>query len=478
LSNELCSLKPQVDRLTNCVEFLLTKDGRILESRYYPAVIHSKRRFSYQEVMALLQREPQDDTERMLHHANDLAQKIRRRRFKAGSLDLDFPERKIRLNERGEILRIERVENDVSHQLIEEFMLLANEAVASVLMQRGSPAMYRAHEEPDPLRLQEFREEVLSHHIPCGDLTKRAEVQKLLARLDEYPMGAPLKISFLKSLMRARYSADPLGHYGLAKTKYTHFTSPIRRYADLVVHRLLFNKVRLSPQSLHATADHISETERNSADAERDSKDAKLFAFLKKQLASGQPIVYPAMVIDVRAFGFFVEVPDLAMSGFVHLSTMEDDYYVFDSGRQNLVGRRTRNVIALGKKIEVQIHKIDTYKKQVDFRLAVEGASAPRSAPERQTKSRHKLPPLKPRYFNTEEGGGKPTAAAGPSATHRRPQKKRFPESSPRHKGPKKPREGREPLQTSISQPRKAVAPRAEQSGVPDAARGRRRRRR
>ena len=242
LSNELCSLKPDVDRLTKCVEFLVSDDGQVLKTRFYPAVIHSQRRFTYKEVLAILQRKPGDRIEQMLHDANALAQRIRRLRFKAGSLDLDFPEMKIRLDEQGRVERIEKVENDVSHQLIEEFMLLANEAVAGRLMGQNVPAIYRVHEEPDERRLQEYREEVLSHHVPCANLTKRTEVQKLLQKLGTIPIGAALKIGFLRSLMRARYAVEPLGHYGLAKAKYTHFTSPIRRYADLVVHRALFQK--------------------------------------------------------------------------------------------------------------------------------------------------------------------------------------------------------------------------------------------
>ena len=373
LSNELCSLKPDVDRLTKCVEFLVSDDGRVLKTEFYPAVIHSQRRFTYQEVLAILQRKPNDRIEQMLHDANGLAQRIRRLRFKAGSLDLDFPEMKIRLDERGRVARIEKVENDVSHQLIEEFMLLANEAVAGRLMGRNVPAIYRVHEEPDERRLQEYREELLSHHVPCANLTKRSEVQKLLQKLDTIPIGAALKIGFLRSLMRARYAVEPLGHYGLAKAKYTHFTSPIRRYADLVVHRALFQKSHGPTHSLKETAEHISDTERNSADAERDSKDVKLYAFLKAQLKSPRPTPYPALVTDVRNFGFFVDVPGLAMSGLVHLSCLEDDFYVFDSDRSQLVGRRTRRMIRLGDKVQVQVAKVDSFKKQVDFRLARDG---------------------------------------------------------------------------------------------------------
>lgn len=374
LSNELCSLKPNVDRLTKCVDFLVSNDGRVLNAKFHSAVIHSQRRFTYGEVLHLLQRKPTNDPiEQMLHHAHALAQRIRRRRFQAGSLDLDFPETKIRLDERGHILRIEKVENDVSHQLIEEFMLLANEAVAARLMAQRKPAVYRVHESPDPRRLQEYREEVLSHNVPCGNLSQPAEVQKLLARLNGLPIGQALKIGFLKSLMRARYAVEPLGHYGLAKKKYTHFTSPIRRYADLVVHRALFEKNHASHSTLRETAEHISVTERNSADAERDSKDVKLFAFLKAQLKSGQPERYPALVTDVRNFGFFVDVPGLAMSGLVPLSTVEDDFFTFDAARNLLVGRRTRRIIRLGDKVTVQVAKVDSFKKQVDFRLATGG---------------------------------------------------------------------------------------------------------
>ncbi|MCC7376584.1 MAG: ribonuclease R [Verrucomicrobiales bacterium] len=373
LSNELCSLKPGVDRLTKCVEFLVSDAGRVLGTKFYSAVIRSRRRFSYQEALAILQRKPaRDPIEQMLHQAHELASRIRRLRFTHGSLDLDFPESKIRLDERGRVLRIERTVNDVSHQLIEEFMLLANEAVAARLIHLRRPAVHRVHEAPDARRLGEYREEVLSHGVPCGNLEQRAEVQKLLARLNTLPIGPALKIGFLKSLMRARYTVEPMGHYGLAKKTYTHFTSPIRRYADLIVHRALFDQQPGGKSALMETAEHISVTERNSADAERDSKDVKLFAFLNAQLDSARPLPYPALVTDVRNFGFFVDVPGLAMSGLVPLSNIEDDFFTFDSEHSRLVGRRTRRVIRLGDQVTVQVAKMDRFKKQVDFRLAVQ----------------------------------------------------------------------------------------------------------
>ena len=419
LSNELCSLKPGVDRLTKCVEFLVSNEGRVLKTKFYSAVIHSQRRFSYKEVLGILQGKPADPIEQMLHHAHELAQRIRRLRFKAGSLDLDFPETKIRLDDHGRVSRIERVENDVSHQLIEEFMLLANEAVAARLMSQHQQAIYRIHEEPDEKRLQEYREEVLSHNVTCGNLRTRGEVQKLLQKLNALAIGQALKIGFLKSLMRARYAVEPLGHYGLAKAKYTHFTSPIRRYADLVVHRALFQSRHGPTNSLKQTADHISDTERNSADAERDSKDVKLFAFLKAQLKSGQPQRYSVLVIDVRNFGFFVDVPDLSMSGLVHLSSLEDDFYLFDSARSQLIGRRNRRVIRLGDKVEVQIATVNTFKKQVDFRLATTNRDVSSRSPKAREPERKKRPIPAPQRGPRQSSRGKNERAFSPARQRR-----------------------------------------------------------
>jgi ribonuclease R len=377
LSNELCSLKPEVDRLTKCVEFLVSGDGQILKSHFYPAVIHSQRRYSYQEALKVIESTPGDPIEEMLCSAHRLAQRIRRHRFRNGSLELDFPENKIRLDEQGKVLRIDRMENDVSHQLIEEFMLLANEAVAGQLMKKRRASIYRVHEEPEAKRLEEYRQEVLSHNVPCGNLSRPGEVQKLLRRLTGMAIGPALKIGFLKSLMRARYAVEPLGHYGLAKKKYTHFTSPIRRYADLVVHRSLFATQAVSGEAMVEVADHISRTERNSADAERDSKDVKLYAFLNEQLKSAEPNRYAALVTDLRNFGFFVDVTDLGMSGLIPLSILEDDFYIYDPNANIIIGRRTRRIIRLGDIVEVQIAKVDDAKKRVDFRL-VPGAGGKR----------------------------------------------------------------------------------------------------
>ncbi len=416
LSNELCSLKPNVDRFTKCVEFLLSDSGQVLRTQFYPSVIHSKRRYHYREALEVLQREPRDEIEKMLHHANRLAQSIRKARFAAGALDLDFPEMKLLLDENGKVKSIDRVENDISHQLVEEFMLLANEAVAARLISLNRPALHRSHEPPDERKLQEFREEVVSHFIPCGNLNHRPEVQKLLHRLGSLPIGQALKVGFLRSLMRARYTIEPLGHYGLAKKKYTHFTSPIRRYADLVVHRALFQKPgqSITTDSLPMVANHISETERNSDDAERDSRDVKLFAFLNGQLRSGQRQAYDAYITDVRNFGFFVDVTGLGMSGLVPASTITDDFYAFQPERAQLVGRRTRRVFKLGDKMKVQVSKVDTFKRQVDFELA---EAAPKSKNLKQKE--FQKPTSKPAPFEKRPGGNRQKSWQRPTKRRR-----------------------------------------------------------
>src|SRR5438270_12307315 len=239
LSNGVCSLNPNVDRLTHSVFVEFDKSGRAKNAYFARSVIRSAKRLTYKEAYAILQSKPDGELSRRLHGAWELASLLRRKRFEHGSLDLDFPEVKVYVDEKGKPIRLERIENDESHQLIEEFMLAANEAVARELRQRSVATIYRVHEDPDPEKLGEYREFILSFGHKVGDLSHRKEIQRFLASIRGKPEEQALKIGLLKSLKRARYAAQPLGHYGLAKANYLHFTSPIRRYPDLVVHRTL-----------------------------------------------------------------------------------------------------------------------------------------------------------------------------------------------------------------------------------------------
>src|SRR5438094_3379135 len=281
LSNGVCSLNPGVDRLTHSVFINFDKNGVAKRARLAKSVIRSAQRLTYKQAYAILKSSARDQLSEQLHLAWRLASLLRRKRFEHGSLDLDFPEVKVRLDQTGKPVRLERIDNDESHQLIEECMLAANEAVARELKMRAMPTIYRVHENPDPEKLAEYREFVLSFNYKVGDLAHRAELQRLLASIRGKPEEQALKIGLLKSLKRARYDPQPLGHYGLAKTNYLHFTSPIRRYADLVVHRALGSDTaarrsyHMGMAEITSVAEHISTTERNAADAEIDATQMK-----------------------------------------------------------------------------------------------------------------------------------------------------------------------------------------------------------
>ena len=369
LSNELCSLKPGVDRLARSVEFVLTNSGRIEQAKFHSTVICSKQRFSYEEAMAVLEREPTGGIERMLHDAHRLAQQLRQARFRAGALDLDVPERKVLLDAKGRVSEVRRVENDVAHQLIEEFMLLANEAVAREIKRRRAGAIHRVHDVPDTEKLDNLRAQAALMGLRAGNLADQKQAGKFLASLKDHPLGDVFRIGYLRCMKRACYSTEPIGHYGLAKEDYVHFTSPIRRYADLIVHRVVYQRARLDAEALATAADHISLTERNSADAELDSKLIKLLSHLQRQLDRRKPETYTATVTEVRNIGAMVDITELGLKGLVKRLSLSDDRYRFVPERGRLVGRLRGNEIAPGDQLRVQVESIDLQKKQADFRV-------------------------------------------------------------------------------------------------------------
>ena len=397
LSNGICSLKAGVDRLTFSAFIDFDERGKIRQARFARTVIRSAARMTYRQAFAILENKPVPPTpnyerggkvhldskpvplnvtpelRERVKVAWELASMLRKNRFAAGSLDLDFPEVKVWLDDQGHASRLEKVENDISHQLIEECMLAANEVVARELKNRNVPAVYRVHENPDPDRLKDFREFAASYGFKAGDLTQRAEVQKLLASTKGKPEEYAVRLQLLKSLKRAVYGTDPLGHYGLAKANYTHFTSPIRRYADLLVHRslaALAGEARArgaKPVDLKQLAEHISKTERTSADAERDSTTLKKMEFFQRQLASKKPDAFRAIVVDVRSYGLMIELPDVLLTGLIHVSTLPGDFYQFDSTRLAFIGRKTRKRYKIGDVLQVIVCRVDAFKRQIDF---------------------------------------------------------------------------------------------------------------
>ncbi len=388
LSNGLCSLRPREDRLTQtCViEF----DSKLVAHKvsFSLSVIRSRHRLTYKEAFARLQSsDDHDELTRELKKMWRLASKLRHQRFAHGSLSLDFPETKVRLDKNGKPIAIEKIENDISHQLIEEFMLAANEASARHLCNLQVACLYRIHEDPDLERLRDFRAYAQSFGYKVGDVAHRRELQKLLEAVKGKPEEYAVNLALLRSLKRARYSPNPVGHYGLAKKYYTHFTSPIRRYADLVVHRTLLSVLgasahpagkltRYAVGELAKICDHVSQTERTADEAEKESVELKKMEYFQQQLATGQLDTQDAIVSGVRNFGLFVELTNSLVQGLVHISTLDDDFYHYDEQRERLVGKRTKRIIQIGDGLRVQVERVDVFKRQIDFRVVNEAPSA------------------------------------------------------------------------------------------------------
>jgi ribonuclease R len=431
LSNGICSLKPGVERLTMSAFIEFDRQGRVRHATFGRSVIRSAARLTYRQAFAILEDRPAPPTPnyerggKVLLSASptplevtpelrervkvawELASLLRKNRFANGSLDLDFPEVKVWLDDDGKAARLEKVENDISHQLVEECMLAANEVVAKELKHRNTPAVYRIHEDPDPDRLADFREMAATHGFRAGDLTNRRELQKLLASTLGSAEEYAIKLALLKSLMRARYATTPLGHYGLAKVNYTHFTSPIRRYADLLVHRALAGEKVGSMGELGEITEHISTTERTSSDAERDSTLLKKMEFFLRQLESRRPNEFRAIVVDVRSYGLVVELPDCLVTGLIHVSALPDDFYTFDSVRLAFIGRRNGRRYSIGAELKVIIARVDAYKRQIDF--APVGEMKPGSNRQPEGRAPVARPPERQKpQGRRAKGGGKP----------------------------------------------------------------------
>jgi ribonuclease R len=370
LSNGLCSLHPDSDRLTKCVELTLTSNGKVLGTRFFSGLIRSKKRFSYREAMGIIRGTQQGHLETMLRQSDRLAQKIRARRVQLGSLEFPSRETRLLLNQQGRVKAIEPVVHDRAHQLIEEFMLLANEAVATHLSKLQRVTIHRTHEQPDPARLRKFRGSLRRHQIPCGNLKSRGEIQRVMASLDRTPAGPALQIGLLRTLPRARYTTKPKGHFGLAKEHYAHFTSPIRRYADLLVHRSLFESRATTPSELHRIAEYLSATEKNSSEAEKESKRSKLCDYLIHKLRRGDTTLHTALVTQICSFGILVEVSELGVHGLIPRRLLKRNQYHLDLRQQEVRDRNSGRLITLGSPVQVTVSTVDTKKQRIDFTLS------------------------------------------------------------------------------------------------------------
>ena len=413
LSNGVCSLKEDVDRLTKSVFLTFTKGGKLKSTEFSNTVIRSNKRLTYNQAYTLLfnddltvarnlklppahqtgstgralselKRSELAQLQGSIRSLWNVASKMRYERMRAGSLDLDMSETKIFVDKDGFADRLEKVVNDESHQLIEEFMLAANEAVAKAMRDANLPCLYRTHDDPDEERLNELREYLATFGVTVANLNVRSEVVKLIQILDTHSQGHILKTQLLRSLKKACYRSTPDGHYGLNKKNYCHFTSPIRRYSDLVVHRV-FNyflvKVKgheslagALPQTniarANALAEHLSLTEVNSTEAERESVKVKLLEFFEQEIEKPKKSQFTAVITEVRNHGMFIELVESNAFGMVHISTLKDDLYRVDNSGTAIIGRRTRKKYRVGQKVNVLVHRVDRFKRQVDFRIS------------------------------------------------------------------------------------------------------------
>jgi ribonuclease R len=377
LSNGLCSLNPNVDRLCLTCEMSIGPRGDIKDYRFYPAVMHSKARLTYTEVAAILA-DPQGERARersaLVPHLLALQQlfgKLVAARGRRGAIDFESLETRMEFDANGKITAIHPVQRNDAHRLIEECMLAANVCASDILQSHEHPALYRVHEGPTPEKLQALQEFLREFglHLSGGDSPHAKDYAKLLDQIRERPDYPLLQTVLLRSLRQANYSPTNVGHFGLAYEAYTHFTSPIRRYPDLLVHRAI--KAVLAgtvyePGDWAALGQHCSETERRADDATRDVE-AWLKAYYMRDRIGERFI---GTISGVTGFGVFVALDEVYVEGLVHISELGNDYYHFDAARHQLTGERTGQRFRLGDRIEVKLVRADLETTRLDFVLA------------------------------------------------------------------------------------------------------------
>lgn len=402
LSTGLCSLKPGVDRLVQSCLMEVDLEGNVARYEFHDGIINSDARMTYTDVNAILaDRDPMVmGRYRDLIHKfvlmHELFEILNDRRQNRGSIDFNLKAPKLIFDDHGAVESIVAVERNVAHRVIEEFMLLANETAAGHLKKSTMPALYRVHEKPDPVKIEEFEKFILtlgySLSVPA-DTVQPEHFQKLTSRIRGKPEEKSITLLLLRTMQKARYDPASLGHFGLATSNYTHFTSPIRRYPDLVVHRVLrmYRQGSIESESfeefqkeLSETASHVSEMERRADEAERELMQLKKVRFMKDKVGDE----FDGYVTGVSSFGLFIELVEHFVEGLVHVSTMADDYYRFLDRSHMLRGENTSRVYRLGDKVRVRVIRVDLDRHQVDLGL-VEVLEAMRQT-ERSQVSRRK----------------------------------------------------------------------------------------
>src|SRR5580704_17410231 len=420
LSTSICSLVPNEDRLVLSALLEIDHQGELVSQEFTPGVIRSAERMTYTNVHKLLEGDaPLRERYRPLVPRFELMQELalvlNRKRVRRGSIDFDLPEPLIEFDQWGAMIGVTRAPRNIAHRLIEEFMLAANEAVAAHLEDSGNPSIYRIHEKPDPRRVMEF-EEVAAHFgyslgvgpIPVKKFAmtdrhrdgskKRREIvlpdaqvkiasrmyQKLVAKIEGKPEERILSYLMLRSLKQARYSAENVGHFALAADSYTHFTSPIRRYPDLIVHRVLRGWIA-DQAELGALADDCSQSERRAADAERELVEWKKVKFMAERVGES----FDALIISTTKYGLFVELADLFIEGLVPIDTLPGDEYTYQENVRKIVGRRSRREFSIGDRVRVILDRVDGNERKLQFSVWDDERKSPGGRrPDKQSRGR------------------------------------------------------------------------------------------
>ncbi|UCD65108.1 MAG: ribonuclease R [Candidatus Zixiibacteriota bacterium] len=398
LSNDVCSLKPNRRRLAHSVFIDFDSKGKALRWHLADTLIRSRAKLSYEEVQEFF--DSGQATPRIkkvadnLLLARKLARLLTRRRFADGSLDFDLPESKIILNKKGEVIELGHKVRLESHRLVEEFMLAANKAVALTVFRLGQQFIYRVHDKPDMEKLTAFSAlmERMGYSFPASPHMKPIAFARFLEKVKDVPEEDFINELMLRSMKKAVYQRQNIGHFGLAFNHYTHFTSPIRRYPDLLVHRLVrklkggkypVKFARRAPAIIDHAGKHCSETERIAESAERDAVKVKQMQYMRRHVGDH----FDGIISGVTPYGFFVRLDNVGVEGMVRVSTIDDDYYHFDEKRYRMVGRRSGRVYQLGRAVRVGVLRVDAVAGEMDLFLVRPPETAPKKAGRKDTKA-------------------------------------------------------------------------------------------
>ena len=443
ISNGLASLQQGVVRYTVSAFLEFTAEGVPVSSSFAKSAIRVTQRFAYEQVFAFLNDPafPQETVTppvaELLKNMQTFARILRKRRFQMGALELDLPEVKIDLDKEGRVSGAHQTVHDESHQIIEEFMLAANFAVATELSDQGLPFLRRVHAAPDELKMRKFAQFVTSLGFELPKFQSRTDIQALIRKVAETPLKQAVNYALLRSLKQAKYSAEEGVHYALAADDYCHFTSPIRRYPDLVVHRLIRNLPQQGtgksqtrdPDGLHTLAEHCSAMERRAESAERELIKIKLLTYMEQQV--GQE--FNSIITSVQEYGLFCQGVEIPVEGLLHITDLPDDFYDYSEQTHSLVGRRKGREFRLGQALRVVVARVDIEKRQLDYRLPRTGTgnapatiddAAQAEASARPTRREGARPPRSPRQEKQAPRSGKPaqktTAPKGKRTSRKR----------------------------------------------------------